>query len=103
MVKRAHIFHILTNFSNHKCYIVDKETKKTISLGIEDHGLFKLVDIEQVREHALATKSASNINTLRHQRYGHINLTYLSQLARENIVDGLPSIQQQIQGVYEAF
>jgi hypothetical protein len=33
------------NFSNHKCYIVDKETKKIVSLGVEDHGLFRLVDI----------------------------------------------------------
>ena len=33
------------NFSNHKCYIVDKDTRKTIALGVEDHGLFKLVDI----------------------------------------------------------
>jgi hypothetical protein len=40
------------NFSNHKCYIVDKETKKTIALGVEDSGLFRLVDIGQVREHA---------------------------------------------------
>jgi hypothetical protein len=60
---------------------------------------FRLVDIGQVREHALATKSASDINTLWHQWYGHLNLTYLSQLAQENLVDGLPDIQQQIQGV----
>jgi len=33
------------NFSNHKCYIVDKETKKTIDFGVEDHGLLRLVDI----------------------------------------------------------
>ena len=57
---------LAVNFSNHKCYIVDKETKKTIALGVEDQGLFILVDIGQVKEHALATKSASDINTLWH-------------------------------------
>jgi hypothetical protein len=55
------------NFSNHKCYIVDKKTKKTITLGVEDHELFRLVDIGQVREHPLVAKSAWNINTLWHQ------------------------------------
>jgi hypothetical protein len=60
--------HLDVNFSNHKCYIVEKETKKTIALGVEDHGLFKLVDIGKVKEHALAAKSASNISTLWHQQ-----------------------------------
>jgi hypothetical protein len=45
-------------FINHKCYIVDKQTKKAIALSVEDHGLFRLVDIRQVKEHALAGKSA---------------------------------------------
>jgi hypothetical protein len=87
-----HFPHLDVNFSNHKCYIVDQVTKKTISLGVEDHGLFRLVDIGQVKEHALATKGASDITTLWHQYYGNIDLTYLSQLAQENLVDGLPNI-----------
>ena len=58
------------NFSNHKCYIVDKDTKKTVALGVEDHGLFRLVDIGQGKEHALSAKSASDIYTLWHHRYG---------------------------------
>jgi hypothetical protein len=32
-------------FSYHKIYIVDMKTKKTIVLGVEDHGLFTLVDV----------------------------------------------------------
>ena len=40
-----HYPHLDVNFSNHKCYIVDKESKKTISLCMEDYGLFRLVDI----------------------------------------------------------
>jgi hypothetical protein len=54
------------NFSNYKCYVVDKETKKIVALGVKDHGFFRLVDIGQVREHALASKSASDISTLWH-------------------------------------
>ena len=61
-----HSLHLDVNFSNHKCYTVDKETMKTVALGVDDHGLFRLVDIGQVKEHALATKSASDIRTLRH-------------------------------------
>ena len=91
-----HSPHLDVNFSNHKCYIVDKHTKKTVALGVEDHGLFRLVDIGHAREHALEVKSASDICTLWHQRYGHLNLTYLSQLAREKLVDGLPDIQQKV-------
>ena len=72
------------------------------ALGVEDHGLFKLVDIGQVKEHALVAKTASDISSLWHQRYGHLNLTYLSQLAWEKLVDGLPDIPQKIQGVCEA-
>ena len=94
-----HSHHLDVNFRNHKCYIVDKHTKKIVSLGVEDHGLFRLVDIGQGRKHALAATSASNIYTLWHQRYGHLNLTYLSQLAREKLVDDLLDIQQKIQGV----
>ena len=37
--------HLDATFSNHKCYIVDWATKKTVALGVEDHGLFRLVDI----------------------------------------------------------
>ena len=44
------------NFSNHKCYIFDKETKKTVDPGIEYHQLIRLEDIGQVREHALTAK-----------------------------------------------
>jgi hypothetical protein len=61
-----HSPHLDVNFSNHKCYIIDKNTKKIIALGVEDHGLFRLVDIGQGREHALVVKSASDICTLWH-------------------------------------
>jgi len=79
--------------------MVDKDTKRTMVLGVEDHGLYRLVDIERKHEHALMAKSASDISALWHQRYGHFSLPYLSQLARENVVDGLLDIQQQLQGV----
>ena len=37
--------HLDVIFSNHKCYIVDRVIKKTVALGVEDHGLLRLVDI----------------------------------------------------------
>lgn len=33
--------HLDVNFSNHKYYIIDRATKKTIALGVEDHWLFR--------------------------------------------------------------
>jgi hypothetical protein len=33
------------DFSNQKYYIVDKETKKTVSLDVKDHRLLRLMDI----------------------------------------------------------
>lgn len=43
------------------------ENKKTIALGAEDYGLCKPFYIGQVKEHAMATKSVSDISTLWHQ------------------------------------
>jgi hypothetical protein len=34
--------HLHVIFSNHKCYFVDKVSKKTLTLGIEEHGIFKV-------------------------------------------------------------
>lgn len=61
-----HYPHLYVNFSSYKCDILNKETKKTIVLGVEDHGLATLVHIRQVKEHALVVKSASDISTLWH-------------------------------------
>lgn len=72
------------NFHNHKCYIVDKETKKTIALGVEDHGLFRLVDIGQVREHALVSKVHRTSVQFGINGMGiltwHISLSYLERI-----------------------
>jgi hypothetical protein len=89
----SHCPHLDVTFSNHERYIVDKETKKTSGLGVEDHGLLKLLDIRWVKEHGLASKSPSNISILWHQQYENLNFTYLSHYTRENLVDGLPDIQ----------
>jgi hypothetical protein len=70
-----HCPHLDVTFINHECYIVDKETKKMSGLGVEDHGLLKLLDIIWVKEHRLASKSPLNINILWHQQYEKLNLT----------------------------
>jgi hypothetical protein len=74
----SHCPHLDVTFSNPECYIVDKETKKMSGIGVEDHGLLKLLNIIWVNEHRLASKSPSNINILWHQQYENLNLTYLS-------------------------
>lgn len=51
-------------FGKHKCYIVDKESKKTILVSMEDHVLYQLIDTGKVQECALVAKSASTICTL---------------------------------------
>eukprot|EP00253_Pinus_taeda_P033527 PITA_33527 len=88
-------------FSAHKCSIIDRETRLTVAVGLEDHGLYKLLDTSDSLEVALAAR-VSPINTLWHQRYGHLNIQYLSQLSREGLVSELPDIQTQHLGVCSA-
>eukprot|EP00253_Pinus_taeda_P036695 PITA_36695 len=85
-------------FSVHKFSIIDRETSLTVAVGLEDHGLYKLLDTCDFPEVALAAR-ASPISTLCHQRYGHLNMQYLSQLSREGLVSRLPDIQTQQLGV----
>eukprot|EP00253_Pinus_taeda_P022033 PITA_22033 len=85
-------------FSAHKCSIIDRDTSLTVAVGLEDHGLYRLLDTGDSPEVALVAR-ASPINTLWHQRYGHLNMQYLSQLSREGLVSGLPDIQTQQLGI----
>eukprot|EP00253_Pinus_taeda_P032077 PITA_32077 len=85
-------------FSVHKCSTIDKETSLTIVVGLEDHGLYKLLGTGDSPEVALTVR-VSSISTLWHQRYGHLNMQYLSQLSREGLVSGLADIQTQQLGV----
>jgi hypothetical protein len=97
IMKQIPLLHVI--FSDHKCYMVDKDNKKTIFLGIEDHRLFRLVDIEEAKENALLAKSVQETNMLWHQRYRNLNLDYLFHMAKEWLVDGLPEIHQKKQGI----
>ena len=85
-------------FNAHKCSIIDKETSLTVVVGLEDHGLYRLLDTGDSPNVALAAR-VSPINTLWHQQYGHLNMQYLSQLSREGLVSRLPDIQTQQLGV----
>ena len=88
-------------FSTHKCSIIDRESSLTVAVGLEDHGLYRLLDTGDSPEVALAAR-ISPISTLWHQQYGHLNMQYLSQLSREGLVSGLPDIQTQQLGVCSA-
>ena len=57
-----HCPHLDVHFNNHKCYTIDKRTKKTIAPGVKDRGLFKLIDIGQVKETCIR-----NQECIRHQ------------------------------------
>eukprot|EP00253_Pinus_taeda_P027235 PITA_27235 len=85
-------------FSVHKCSIIDRETNLTVVVGLEDHGLYRLLETGNFPAVALAAR-ASPISTLWHQRYGHLNMQYLSQLSQEGLVSGFPDIQTQQLGV----
>lgn len=69
-----------------------------MAVGIEDHGLYKLVDTGESLEHAFAAKS-SFISNLWHQRYKQLNIHYLAQLVPKDLVHGLLEILTQNQGV----
>eukprot|EP00253_Pinus_taeda_P027502 PITA_27502 len=85
-------------FRAHKCSIINRETSLTVVVGLEDHGLYRLLDTGDSLEVDLAPR-VSPISTLWHQQYGHLNMQYLSQLSRERLVSGLLDIQTQQLGV----
>eukprot|EP00253_Pinus_taeda_P004550 PITA_04550 len=85
-------------FSAHKCSIINRDTSLTVAVGLENHGLYRLLDTGDSPEVALAA-CVSPISTLWHQRYGHLNMQYLSQLSWEGLVSGLPDIQTRQLGV----
>ena len=68
-------------FSSQNCSIIDRGTRLTIATGLEDHGLYWLTDTSDSPEIAMAARDLS-LNTLWLQRYGHLNIQYLSQLSR---------------------
>ena len=70
-------------------------------MGLEDHGLFRLTNSNDSQDLAMAAWWSS-VSTLWHQWYGHLNVNYLSQLARDELVLGLPTIQTQQLGVCDA-
>ena len=82
-----HSPHLAVTFSSHQCTITDRVTKSTVVVGLEDHGLFRLTDSNDSQDLAMAARRSS-ISTLWHQRYGHLNVHYLSQLARDELVLG---------------
>ena len=72
-----HFPHLAVTFSLHQCTITDQATKSIIAAGLEDHGLFKLIDFGDSRDLAMVARQTS-ISTLWHQQYGHLNMHYLS-------------------------
>jgi hypothetical protein len=79
--------HLHVIFNNHKCYFVGRANKKTFKLGIEEHGIFRLVDVREPKEYLLMAISGQNSNELWHQRNGHLKLRSLSYLAKKSLVD----------------
>lgn len=78
--------------SSHQCTITNRETQSVIAVGLEDNGLFRLADSGVSQDLAMAAQQSS-FSTLWHQRYRHLNVRYLAQLARDTLVLGLPEIQ----------
>ena len=70
-------------------------------MGLEDHGLFRLTDSGDSQDLAMVVWQSS-VSTLWHQRYGHLNVHYLSQLSWDYLVLGLPEIQTRQLGVCNA-
>jgi hypothetical protein len=41
-----HSPHLDINFSNNRCFIVDKNRIKMVAMGVEERGLFRLIIVE---------------------------------------------------------
>ena len=55
--------YILVIYSLHKCIIVDREPHTIVVVDIEDHSLYRLIEIGDYWEHAMPSKSF-DVNTL---------------------------------------
>ena len=74
-----------TTFSSHQCTITNRDTQSVVAFGLEDHGLFRFVGFGDSQDLAMVGQWSS-ISSLWHQRYVHLNVHYLPQLAREELV-----------------
>jgi hypothetical protein len=89
-------------FSNNRCYIVNKNNKELADTNVEEHGLFCLVSVDIVEEHALMASGGQDMSSLWHQRYGHFNLCNLSFLTNRKTVDGFTDTLDKKDIIYGA-
>jgi hypothetical protein len=79
-------------FSKNDCIVKDLlDQFKTIAIRVREGGLYKL-DVTSKEDHTL-TYSTMPIESLQHQRYGHINHPDLLLLQKHNMVEGLPMLK----------
>lgn len=81
--------HLDVVFTNNRCYIFYKISKKLVGMGVEDQVLLHLVSTNPVQEHALMTGSAQDEFILE-SKVGHLNLHYLSFLTNRKMLKGIP-------------
>jgi hypothetical protein len=43
-----HSLYLHINFSDNRCFIVDKNSKKMVAMGVEEHGLFQLLYVDKI-------------------------------------------------------
>jgi hypothetical protein len=81
-------------FFNNYCIVKDLlEQYRTVATGVRARGLYKL-DVTSKEHHAL-TSATMPIESLWHQRYGHINHPDLLLLQKRNMVEGLPMLKNE--------
>jgi len=66
---------MITNVS-----FVDKVNKKTLTLGIEDNGIFRFIDGVEEKEYALMENNGQNSSDFWHQRCWRLNLRSFSKV-----------------------
>jgi len=84
--------HLIVEFNASKCLIKDTSQRYKIVLqGIEEDGMYML-DISKKLQQSLKI-FVKNEGKLWHERYGHLNFTYLNLMHKLGMVIGLPNIQ----------
>jgi hypothetical protein len=59
-------------FQGERCFAIDKINKNNIATEVKEQNLYKLVNDEEGKLHALMVSSRSN-STLWHQRHSHLS------------------------------
>jgi hypothetical protein len=66
-----HSPHLNVALQRERCFMIHKNNKNKISLGVKEQAPYELDDDKEAKSHVFLARSGRNNNLLSHTRYGH--------------------------------